>query len=593
MAEMMFGLDVGLQEEGLPQGRKRNQQQSANHLLRFRPKAREEETAVKKTTVSRSKKKFSYGAFETQSTRLLVSDDCASGASDDAKDAEKAVDWLAVCATSSSGDSSCPICLETMSGALTTKCGHAFCGKCVVRHALMREFSRSKRCPCCNAPLECRDLRPHLLVPTMSKNVFVLLERRKSRRAAWAYGNEENALPYYNDSLSLFSKITLCDSSSAHEVFSSSLTALKDDEAAYAVMDAVYATFVARRALQEKRRVTSDQDEDEKRLLSYADATGSCRYLSPLALRCLSKVVDGDASKLPRFLKWKKRKSFFEQRFELCEDARKKLPWLGHVQHGAQVSLCDVDVEDLSGKIREHEAWDDTWGSRAANARDEDPTLRAALEAQIDRRKREKDKSKKIDKLLRRKKHDHDRIGLQNRQVVADAASLERFYADQRRHQRFQFRDDDFAPLSASPPLLEEENIAASPPSFAAASPPEEPSFAALVARGYAAELGFPALGSAPGRLGSSPTAPPPQLRKTNCWGTTIAPSQRKPLAPPASLLALAPDNDDFAPPPRTGLSEGIAGALDAALNKQLAPKSHKKNKHRTLSLTGGGRGRY
>jgi hypothetical protein len=67
-------------------------------------------------------------------------------------------------------DTCCPICLDTMTCARITKCGHAYCLPCLLRHiqvhAEHNPYTHVK-CPCCGVALHVTDLRPVVLATSL------------------------------------------------------------------------------------------------------------------------------------------------------------------------------------------------------------------------------------------------------------------------------------------------------------------------------------------------------------------------------------------------------------------------------------------
>ncbi|KAJ8609953.1 hypothetical protein CTAYLR_008082 [Chrysophaeum taylorii] len=577
---MMFGLE---EDDQVVPGEGRSQRRSqrrADHLLRFTAPPREASRpgeARRGTREIRRKPRASVGgAFENSGVRLLVTD---GGASPLAADADASPEWRNVCAIEAP-EAECPICLYSPRAPVAGSCGHVFCAACVVRHLSMVEVSRSKRCPCCNRSLAASELRPVRFFA--ESELFVLLERPRAARAARPFveGAARNvALPVASVATQFcdaHSKLTLAGSDGVVDAVFDRLgdelreaaVEAEDDLGRASVAAAVAAMATVREALGPAVETADPlpSPADGKVFFFYGRADGEPTFLHPLALRCLLAAAGGDASRLPRSLSLGRARNV--DRFEQCVESRRRLPWLAHVQLGCDVALVDVDVEDLNSGG----GGDDDWGARAAVARDADAELSAAYAARDERLRKDRDKRRRAEKKLRAKAKKEARL--------PDQAALEELRA----LRSFELNNDDFAPLSAAAASLEDPALARSP---------EEPSFAALVARGFAAELGCPALGSSPR---DAPATSP------SCWGRPIA-SRRRPPPPPADEI---PSGDAFAPPP-PNRELALAGALETALrddehrrsaSQAAAPGSSssssssrkKKEKRAVLSLTGGGR---
>lgn len=552
---MIFGFEGTSEvvEEAASQQRQQTRRsggQRADHLLRFRAPAREANgsgsgESGRRADASRRRRQVRRrpsgvdGAFENSSLRLLVVHSEAVSAL--ASDADRAVDWNLVCALDSSHAVECAICLEEPKAPVAGACGHIFCAACIVHHASMLEVSRSKRCPCCNRPLSTSELRPVRFSAVASVDegaehgVFVLLARNRQSRAAAPFcrrkaNDDDGAMASSRPSLPVatlekpeccvYSKLTVADSDDvvrgvfdklseelgAAAAAAESECAAQDVALAVAVMSSVRAAFLERNIggrppLHPDEEEDGEQPEDSKLFFFYGRADGEPTYLHPLALRCLLAAVDAEPALLPRTISLVAPPREVD-RFEQCAESRRRLPWLGHIQLGCEVALLDCDLEALG----------DDWGPRAVQARDADPALLSAFAQRDERLKRDRERRRKAERKLRAK-------AAKGSPQLPDRATLDEL----RTLRSFALNDDDFAPLTtASPP---------NPGTLVLGASPEEPSFAALVAKGFAAELGCPALGSSSSRAQSPPSV----------WN-------RAPSAPDRALDF--PPPEPYAPPP-------------------------------------------
>lgn len=534
----------------------KNGQRRADHLLRFTapPRAREERPPVRRAAPRRRRPSVD-GAFENSSIRLMVT----RGVSPDVKDVDATIDWGTVCCLDTTLEE-CPICLERPWAPVAGPCGHVFCAGCVVHHLNMVEFSRSKRCPCCHRNLVANDLRPvSRRLPPERDDEYVLLKRNRSHRTATLFSEEQRGLPVGSE-CNLYSKITLAASDSVvSDVFDGILRELAvDDEYARAAAGVMLSVKEALGSVVETTKNDDDQEPSSKVFYFYGKSDGDPTFLHPLALRSLLAAVDNDPSRLPRVLQLRER---YVDRFEQCAESRKRLQWLAHVQIGCEISL--IDVENLGGE----------WEPRAKEARRADPELLAAFKARRERLRKEEEKRRKKEK----------RYTKQSASLLANSR-LSRYEAGRR--EQVTFDQSDFLPLNPSTQQVETQQ-AVSPTN-------DEPSFASLVSRGFAAELGFPALGQSPesSRGVASGTTPP---RQAGTWGPSL--SSTRPT--PKVNTTPADDEDDmFAPPPRQStcdLGEALKDSLVVGDKPQKESSSttgkKKKEKRRTvLSLTGGGR---
>lgn len=487
----MFELDEDTPQRGRQKGVR------ADHLLRFRRRERERSPLRRRPRLPHR----SSGAWELPNVRVL-----ATSGSWRAERADEAPQWSSVVALEATPASDCPICLEPATAAAAGPCGHVFCAACVVRHLEMTEVSRSRLCPCCAKGLTTSDLRPVRFFA--EDKGFALLARYKASRAVWAAADVSRALPT-RSRCSAVTKVTLCDEASRAEARDG-----RAEELAAALAAADDANAVARAIavmdIEDAPCHVEDDEASEKIFRFYGRADGAPTFLHPLVLRCLRD--------LPERLEVKVKSV---ETFVQCVESRKRLPWLGHVQLGTEISLVDVDLDDIGATV-------------------DDPALQAALDAREARLRRERDKKRKVER-----RHSRKAKPLEPRRRAPSAD--------------FTLDDDDFAPLC-------------SPPSKSAMTPegsPAGPSFAALVARGFAAELGCPALGASPSSPRSGPVWP---ARRP----TTVASS------PPPTI----PEPEDASH--ETQRQRAIASAFDLALSTPAAHK--KKKKKQVLSLTGGGR---
>ena len=178
---------------------------NANHLLRFTTERPQQQPPPRRRApASRGARTGPGVTLRGARDTLLVA---AGVASPFACDADEAPPWDSVIAADVVADAiRCPICLEDEARApVVTRCGHGFCAACVVRHCTS-DYVRSRKCPCCAAPLSVKDLRPAFLREPAAD--LVLLERPKSGRRACLADRVSERLPSTDDRCDLLSKIT-------------------------------------------------------------------------------------------------------------------------------------------------------------------------------------------------------------------------------------------------------------------------------------------------------------------------------------------------------------------------------------------------
>jgi len=437
------------------------------------------------------------------------------------------------------------------------------------------------------------------------------MERDRSQRSAWPHGCGHKGLPYVDEIA--FCKIFLCDANQAWNCVEPFFSMIKND-AAYAVLDSVCAAYVARHAARQKTKtINTTLDEDKKnRFLFYGAVNGASSFLHPLLLRSLLARAENNPDKLPKFIKLcttKKKKYCIKpstERFALCHGARKRLPWIAHLPLGAEIELCWADIQGGGIRVKDT-TWDN--GEFAKGAFElRPPELINAFKSREERLRCERNMKRKLEKRC---------SSIKKKQTPPDS----KFYdsrileASFRPRQAFDLSDHDFAPLVRD--QREDQNQEEDENEEILSG--EKPTFADLVTRGFAAELGFPALGSSPTAitLASSPaskSSPWPALRATTpehprrapAWGSPLTSNSRTPTSSLAKNDIREFDDEDFAPPPQV-TSLPLAGLLESALKLEEAAStttdsssstSTKKNKKKkkggiALSLNGGGRGAY
>lgn len=79
----------------------------------------------------------------------------------------------------------CPICLDSLTCARITKCGHFYCLSCLLRHVQVHAQSNPYahvKCPCCSLPLHVSDLRPVLLTTSLPPQLHQRIKLTKLHR---------------------------------------------------------------------------------------------------------------------------------------------------------------------------------------------------------------------------------------------------------------------------------------------------------------------------------------------------------------------------------------------------------------------------
>ncbi|KAJ1448294.1 hypothetical protein M885DRAFT_590956 [Pelagophyceae sp. CCMP2097] len=415
----------------------------------------------------------------------------------------------------------CPICLlDDCAAPVALKCGHAFCASCIVRHAMMNDVTRSKRCPCCQGSLDVLDLRPARWAETHAIAVgkpleLVLCERPKASRAAALVGslNEgaEARLPR-GPACSLQSKITLADDAASDSVFEAFFDGLrmayaacedsverKDAESAKSALERVRSAYITRRAPDVSRSEAVPTGKkapdalEERRYFFYAAADGQHVYLHPLLLNVFLAACGGDAAMLPKKLLLKKVQGL--ELFEQGAESRKKMPWLAHLQLGVDAHLADVSFDDIFS-VEDSASFG--WALKLRGALDCDAALKSAVDARtkrLDSQRRSERQSEKRDEARRRASEQKRPQAKKFELRQADFVAL-RLERDEKLLANLQNDSDDDGEASTDDELRN--------------SPPVGPSFALLVSRGFAAELNCPALGPPPGGGAGPSTSPPP-----------------------------------------------------------------------------------
>ncbi|KAH8095113.1 ubiquitin-like protein transferase [Aureococcus anophagefferens] len=342
----------------------------ADHLLRFtsdrdrpskpapRPKARPHKAFRAKGI-----------AFEQASAHLLVD---APACSPLVADADCAPDWADVVALDVFGGEY--VCLDAARMPVAARCGHVFCGPCVVRHAKMDDVSRSARCPCCGGPLRVGDLRPCRVrqrdaPPAAAKRAIelVLLRRPRSARAPRAHCERDDG-----DLCEPLGKLTACDGAAFDRAWA---RRRRRRAAAAAADDSVERrdVAVAVEALAAVRAAAASRPRDA--------------FLHPLFLKLLLAAAGGDSDALPRTLT---ATVSHVERVEQTEEARKRFPWAAHVPLGTDFALLDATKIAGDG--------DDAWAKRCADARRADEGLDAGLRERADAVRKERDRAKREEK---------------------------------------------------------------------------------------------------------------------------------------------------------------------------------------------------
>ena len=540
----------------------------ADHLLRF-TSDRDRPSKPAPRQKARPHKAFRARgiAFEQSSAHLLVD---APACSPLVADADCAPDWADVVALDVFGGEyvDCPVCLDAARMPVAARCGHVFCGPCVVRHAKMDDVSRSARCPCCGGPLRVGDLRPCRVrqrdaPPAAAKRAIelVLLRRPRSARAPRAHCERGDG-----DLCEPLGKLTACDGAAFERAW-----ARFDDAAAAAaaaaddsverrdVAVAVEALAAVRAAAASRPRDAVDVplDAAEKAYYFYGRRDGALEFLHPLFLKLLLAAAGGDSDALPRTLT---ATVSHVERVEQTEEARKRFPWAAHVPLGTDFAL--LDATKISGD------GDDAWAKRCADARRADEGLDAGLRERADAVRKERDRAKRDEKrhakhgeaLLPKKadpfaysRSDFGRLSSEAVPIPGAGARVGRDDDD----------DDSDDGAEAAPAL---------------GSSPNQMSFAATVNRDLlSVASAFPELG---GGRAPAPAPPPPR------WGRPAA-------APPPAESAVV---DDAGEAVDFGGSADLAGALATALagvDAASPPRRGKKGGRKKVLLSSGGGRRY
>jgi hypothetical protein len=522
---------------------------NANHLLRFTTERPQQQPPPRRRAPAkpRSAHRPRGIAFEAPAIRLLVA---AGVASPFACDADEAPPWESVVAADVVRDAiRCPICLEDEARApVVTRCGHGFCAACVVRHCTS-DYVRSRKCPCCAAPLGVRDLRPAFLRKPAAD--LVLLERPKSGRRACLADRVAGRLPSSNDRCDLLAKITEATPAAvqaAQRDFRAALAdaSVKADDEAERRAVAAAAAYLDVEPVSSNEPSMEEPTEEAKTYRFYGRRDGALVFLHPLPLKLLIAAVGG-IENLPEALP--ELRVAHAERFEQSPATRKRFPWLAHVPIGCDVTLLDARGDGGFGS---------EFTERCRRAREGDPALRDALAARAKTVRREQERSNRAER-----RHTHN----VEKRLAEKAPPRAAPYIQQ---------EGDFAPVE---PEITEELQARAEAALGAA--PTAMSFANTVARNFAAPEGaFP-------ELSASPPAAPVAAAPASSWGGRAVTrgdqlDRARFAAPPrASLPPRA------APPPAT--TWGGRGAEVAAAPP---PKSSPKRKpvKKTLSLTGGGR---
>ena len=498
---------------------------NANHLLRFTTAAPPQPQRRRAPAKPRSAHRPRGVAFEAPAVRLLVA---AGVASPFACDADAAPPWEGVIAADLVADAiACPICLEEAARApVMTRCGHCFCAACIVRHC-SGDAVRSKRCPCCAAPLGVRDLRPAFLQAPAAE--LVLLARpRSARRAGLTVSSN---LPVSSDRCDLLSKLTEATpeaATAAMRAFRAALAAASDaadDELERRDVAAAVA-WLGDMAPAAGPGPPPAAEGDGKVYRFYGRRDGSLVFLHPLSLKLLTAAV-GSVDDLPRVLAVKVAHT---ERFEQSLATRKRFPWLAHVALGSDITLLDARGDAGFGA---------EFTTRCHAVRD--PALRDALAVRSKATRAEREKS---DRAERRHTHTVEKR-------LAELAPI--------RAAPFVSREGDFVPMEENE---EASGAAAARAEAALGAAATAMSFANMVARNFAAPVdSFPELSASPPRAAAPVAATP--------WGGQGA------AAAPAE-----------GPWPRAAEPAATPWGGRGA---EVTAKGSKKTKTK-LSLTGGGR---
>ena len=315
---------------------------NANHLLRFTTERPQQQPPPRRRAPAkpRSAHRPRGIAFEAPAIRLLIA---AGVASPFACDADEAPPWESVVAADVVGDAiRCPICLEDEARApVVTRCGHSFCAACVVRHCTS-DYVRSRKCPCCAAPLSVKDLRPAFLRKPAAD--LVLLERPKSCRRACLADRVAGRLPSSNDRCDVLSKLTEATPAAvqaAQQSFREALAdaSLKADDEAERRAVAAAAAYLDVEPVSSNEPSMEEPTEEAKTYRFYGRRDGALVFLHPLHLKLLIAAVGG-IENLPEALP--DLRVAHAERFEQSPATRKRFPWLAHVPIGSDVTSIDA-----------------------------------------------------------------------------------------------------------------------------------------------------------------------------------------------------------------------------------------------------------
>ena len=170
---------------------------------------------------------------------------------------------------------------------VVTRCGHSFCAACVVRHCTS-DYVRSRKCPCCAAPLSACDLRPAFLRKPAAD--LVLLERRRvaegrASRIAWRAACLPQATAARPPAKS--TEATPAAVQAAQQNFRAALAdaSLKADDEAERRAVAAAAAYLDVEPVSSNEPAPAEATEEAKTYRFYGRKDGSLVFLHPLHLK--------------------------------------------------------------------------------------------------------------------------------------------------------------------------------------------------------------------------------------------------------------------------------------------------------------------
>ena len=191
--------------------------------------------------------------------------------------------------TNADSPTCCPICLSDFVAPAVTKCGHAYCLPCILRHSQSSSANnpyRNVQCPCCAIPMFTEDLKPVVLecclvAPTVNSVVkFQKLHRFKDCSAPYLPDPKAPlhynplSLPNSTDGDAKYSRFNYVDPNELQSILLSHFAMIQEEQQLYATSssEAIFCTMAMEVLTGWQQQAMSEEKEEMALQQTYAES---------------------------------------------------------------------------------------------------------------------------------------------------------------------------------------------------------------------------------------------------------------------------------------------------------------------------------